>query len=300
MSFVMIATGATTGVSRVRNVSVRSLWLAGSASAALLLAAGVGLGCWIREANVPTARAEAPRQAGLSSPGAALPFALERLGALSGRLFKLESQASQLAERLGARTGAAAKDKDKDAAAKKPGSGGPLLPPRDGLDAALPGLVDIEARIAQLEQQIALAADASTEQHLALMRMPSRAPIEGVELTSHFGNRDDPFTGRRSFHAGLDFGAEAGTPIHAAAGGTVSYAGFRADYGWCVEINHGNGLTTRYAHASRLLVRPDTLVTPGEVIAMVGSTGRSTGAHLHYEVLRRGEPVDPRHYLAGL
>ena len=132
------------------------------------------------------------------------------------------------------------------------------------------------------------------------MRWPTRLPIADAELTSPFGNREDPFTGRRAFHSGLDFAALPGTDIHAAAGGTVVFAGFRPDFGWTVEIEHGNGLTTRYAHASKLLVKPNELVTPGERIAMVGSSGRSTGAHLHFELLRNGEPTDPRRYLTGL
>jgi murein DD-endopeptidase MepM/ murein hydrolase activator NlpD len=133
-----------------------------------------------------------------------------------------------------------------------------------------------------------------------LMRLPSRMPIEGAELGSSFGNRDDPLTGRRAFHSGLDFAAGHGTEIHAAAGGTVTFAGFMPEYGWVVEIEHGNGLTTRYAHASRLLVKAGTIVAPSELIAAVGSSGRSTGPHLHFEVLRHGEATDPRLYLAGL
>jgi murein DD-endopeptidase MepM/ murein hydrolase activator NlpD len=132
------------------------------------------------------------------------------------------------------------------------------------------------------------------------MRLPTRRPIDGGELSSPFGNRIDPLNGRGAFHAGLDFSAPQGTVIVAAAGGSVAYAGFRADYGWTVEIDHGNGLATRYAHASRLLVAAGALVMPGERIALVGSTGRSTGPHLHFEVLRDGAQVNPRRYLAGL
>jgi len=134
------------------------------------------------------------------------------------------------------------------------------------------------------------------------LRFPRRYGAAGV-LSGYFapfGNRDDPFTGRRAFHSGLDFAAEKGTAIHAAAGGTVVSAGFRSDYGWVVEIDHGNGLRTRYAHASRLLVKAGDVVAPGETIAAVGTTGRSTGPHLHFEVLRSGEATDPRRYLAGL
>ena len=284
MSVVMIATGLTTGGSRVRTLSFRSLLAAGVFAAAALLGAGIALGSWF------TASTRAPAKPAESTP--ATPFALEQLGALSGRLFRLESQASQLSERIGTRA-------PKPDPAKKPGSGGPMLPPRAALDAT-DELGRFEARFARIEQQLAQVADASALQSVALMRLPTRPPIADAELTSTFGNREDPFTGRRAFHAGVDFGADTGTPIHAAAGGTVAFAGFRSDFGWCVEIDHGNGLTTRYAHGSRVLVKAGELVTPGEIVAMVGSTGRSTGPHLHFEVLRDGEAIDPRRYLAGL
>ena len=131
--------------------------------------------------------------------------------------------------------------------------------------------------------------------------------IDGIGLVAHTGfeafsasHRQDPIANRHAFHAGLDFAAVAGTPITAAAGGKVVFAGFRSDFGWMVEIEHGNGLTTRYAHASKLLVQQGAVVTPGERIAAVGSTGRSTGPHLHFEVLRRGGALDPKQYLAGV
>ena len=143
-------------------------------------------------------------------------------------------------------------------------------------------------------------SDATAEKNLDQMRLPTRLPVRGAELTSTFGNRQDPIANRHAFHAGLDFAAERGTPITASAGGRVVFAGFRSDFGWMVEIEHGNGLTTRYAHASKLLVQQGAVVTPGERIATVGSTGRSTGPHLHFEVLRRGGHLDPKQYLAGI
>jgi murein DD-endopeptidase MepM/ murein hydrolase activator NlpD len=234
-------------------------------------------------------------------PNSAMPFAVEQLGALSGRLFKLESQAGQLSERIGAMQSVATKPAAAARATKKAESGGPLLPPRaQPALAALGDLDALQARLAQVEQQIGLVADAASLQNLALMRLPTRLPIENAELGSLFGNREDPFTGRQAFHSGLDFAAGPGTVIHAAAGGTVAFAGFKSDYGWVVEIEHGNGLVTRYAHASRLTVKAGAVVMPGDPIAAVGSTGRSTGPHLHFEVLRDGEAIDPRRYLAGL
>jgi murein DD-endopeptidase MepM/ murein hydrolase activator NlpD len=293
MSFVMIAAGPA-GCSRVRTVSIRFLLLAGGLVALALLAAGAGFGHWMAARAAPAA----PTHGAQESPRSASQFAVEQLGALSGRLFKLESQAGQLSDRIGVMQGAAPTEKPQTPA-KKAGSGGPLLPPDLEQDAQ-GDLVALKTRLDHIEQQIALVADAATLQNLTLMRMPTRLPIEDADVVSSFGNREDPFTGRRAFHSGLDFAADKGTPIHAAAGGTVVFAGFRSDYGWVVEIEHGNGLTTRYAHASRMLVKRGVVVMPGDPIAAVGSTGRSTGAHLHFEVLRNGHATDPRRYLAGL
>ena len=300
MSFILYAAGSTSG-SRVRTVSVRAVLFGGVLAASALLAAGAGAGYWMSAmaaAMQPTAHAAPER------PRSALPFAVEQLGALSGRLFKLESQASQLSERMGVKPGAAPEPAARaratgTATATATGSGGPMLPPRVGQD-ALDDLGALQTRLDGIEQQIGLVSDAAALQNLALMRLPTRLPVGNAPIGSTFGNREDPFTGRRAFHSGLDFAAVWGTLIHAAAGGTVSFAGVRHDYGWVVEIDHGNGLTTRYAHASRLLVKVGDVVMPGDPIAAVGSTGRSTGPHLHFEVLRNGEATDPRRYLAGL
>jgi murein DD-endopeptidase MepM/ murein hydrolase activator NlpD len=297
MSFIMIAAGPA-GCSRIRTVSVRTLLIAGGLAGGALMALGAGFGYWAAAWSAISTPVPVVAAATAERPRAALPFAIEQLGALSGRLFKLESQAGQLSERIRALGGGGA-------ASPKPGkggSGGPLLAPRPEPSAL--GTIDeidaLSARLAQIEARIAQVSDAASLQHEAQMRMPSHVPVDRVEIASPFGNREDPMTGRRAFHAGLDFAAASGTTIHAAAAGTVVFAGFRSDYGWVVEIDHGNGLTTRYAHASRLFVRAGALVTPGDAIAAVGSTGRSTGPHLHFEVLRNGAATDPRRYLAGL
>jgi len=297
MAFVMIATGANSR-SRVRTFSVRPLIaLAGIASLALL-ASGGALGYWLADAPVK----QEPSASALAEP-TALPFTLEQVGAISARLFRLESEAAQLGKRIGsmntdappsARTRPGRNDKPQ--AEPTGAAGGPLLPERRESSP----LGTIDAQLGRVEQQIASVASAAAEQSLALMRLPTRLPIPGAELTSTFGNRIDPFAHSHAFHAGLDFAARAGTPIVSAAGGIVAFAGFKRDFGWVVEIDHGNGLATRYAHASRLLVRTGEVVVPGDRIAMVGSTGRSTGAHLHFEVLRAGDQVDPRRYLAGM
>lgn len=288
MSFVMIAAGPTS-CSRVRTVSIRALFGASALAALVLVSAGAGLGWWLSILAAPVA----------ATPPVApstLPFAVEQLGTLSGRLFKLESLAGRLRERIGVMQQDVAPEPAARARPLQADAGGPMLPPRREDD----GLAALEVRLLTLGQQIEIVAAAASLQNVALMRLPTRVPVSGADLASGFGNRDDPITGRRAFHGGLDFAAAAGTAIHAAAGGAVAFAGIKPDFGRVVDIDHGNGLITRYAHASKLWVKTGDFVAPGDLIAEVGSTGRSTGAHLHFEVLRNGEAVDPRRFLAGL
>ena len=156
-----------------------------------------------------------------------------------------------------------------------------------------------------LDEQADLHADLFTlmesrllEDRLQLLMVPSTAPVAGV-VGSGFGFRSDPFSGRAALHTGLDFPVNSGTPIVAAAGGVVLWSGRHPQYGNMVELDHGKGLVTRYAHASKLLVASGDFVKRGETIAKVGSTGRSTGPHLHFEVLVNGTPRDPTRFLAG-
>lgn len=133
--------------------------------------------------------------------------------------------------------------------------------------------------------------------HRGLQRIPQVVPAAGNHISSGFGYRADPFAGSPAFHAGLDFKGPAGAPIYAAARGRVAFVGRRPGYGNCVEIDHGNGLRTRYAHMSAFRTRVGASVMAGQVIGSVGSTGRSTGPHLHFEVRLHGQPVNPRPFL---
>lgn len=128
--------------------------------------------------------------------------------------------------------------------------------------------------------------------------LPTFTPVDYPYLSSSFGWRRNPVTGRHTLHEGLDFAAPKGTPIHAASGGVVTQARYATGYGKLVEISHGNGLVTRYAHASSFNVKVGDLVEKGQLIARVGSTGRSTGSHLHFEVRMAGHPLDPTLFLA--
>ena len=127
--------------------------------------------------------------------------------------------------------------------------------------------------------------------------IPTMMPVIGGAYNSNFGWRLDPFNGQHSYHEGIDFAGSLGTPILAAAGGVVVYAEYHAAYGNMVEIDHGNDLITRYAHASKLLVKVGDMVLRGAKIAEMGSTGRSTGTHLHFEVRQRGVSVNPAQFL---
>jgi murein DD-endopeptidase MepM/ murein hydrolase activator NlpD len=127
--------------------------------------------------------------------------------------------------------------------------------------------------------------------------LPTMLPVEGGWYSSNYGWRIDPFTGQRTFHEGIDVVAEQGTPILAAAGGVVIYSDSHPQYGNMIEIDHGNDLITRYAHASKRSVKIGDLVLRGARIGEVGKTGRVTGAHLHFEVRQRGAPVNPAQFL---
>ncbi len=127
--------------------------------------------------------------------------------------------------------------------------------------------------------------------------MPSSMPVDTDWYSSGYGYRIDPITGKRAFHQGVDFAAKTGTPIKAAAGGVVVYSDHHAEYGNMIEIDHGDDLVSRYAHASKRLVNLGQVVLQGQKIAEVGSTGRSTGAHLHFEIRHKGKPQNPSRFL---
>ena len=137
------------------------------------------------------------------------------------------------------------------------------------------------------------------DQHIRKKMVPTQAPVSNRPPGSAFGWRLDPITGQSALHTGLDFQADVGTPILAAAGGVVVAQEYHPQYGNMVEIDHGNQLVTRYAHASKVVVKQGDLVRRGQKIAEVGSTGRSTGPHLHFEVLVQGVFQDPQKFLSA-
>ena len=146
-------------------------------------------------------------------------------------------------------------------------------------------------------QRLGLSLARLEELQRWLQGIPQVVPAADTHITSGFGIRSDPINGSAAFHAGLDFKGRLGAPIYAAAKGIVAFVGRRGGYGNCIEIDHGNGLRTRYAHMSAFHARVGERVSAGQVIGAVGSTGRSTGPHLHFEVRLNGQPVNPRPFL---
>ncbi len=151
------------------------------------------------------------------------------------------------------------------------------------------------------EKMLSWSAEAESQQKLPGRVVQKAGSATGFlpRLSSRFGHRNDPFGGRARLHAGIDIPGAHGTPVSASAGGIVSFAGTAGGYGNMVEIDHGGGLRTRYAHLSRILVTGNSPVARGQTIALMGSTGRSTGSHLHFEVRRHGRAADPLAYMGG-
>jgi murein DD-endopeptidase MepM/ murein hydrolase activator NlpD len=145
--------------------------------------------------------------------------------------------------------------------------------------------------------QIRDAIDYVDRLRRGLTGLPLRRPVNEPDLSSPFGSRRDPFFGGWAHHSGLDFRGETGEPVHAAGAGTVEAAGRNGGYGLAVDIDHGNGLSTRYGHLSAILVREGQRVTAGQVIGRIGSTGRSTGPHLHWETRVNGDAVNPDRFM---
>ena len=169
-------------------------------------------------------------------------------------------------------------------------------------------MLELQAALDDLEKHTGQRVDLLTvvesrlfDQKIKKMMIPTQRPVAGSNIGSAFGWRIDPINGSSALHTGLDFPASTGTPIFAAAGGVVVTQEFHSAYGNMIEIDHGNDLITRYAHTSKVYVHKGDLIKRGQKIAEIGTTGRSTGPHLHFEVLVQGIPQDPQKFLdAGL
>jgi murein DD-endopeptidase MepM/ murein hydrolase activator NlpD len=158
-------------------------------------------------------------------------------------------------------------------------------------------LDQFEAQLTDREQQLEILGSLLAHRNLDQQTWLSGRPVEKGWISSHYGQRTDPFTGELSNHDGIDFAGKEGSSIIAVAGGVVTWTGTKSGYGKMVEVSHGDGVVTRYAHNKTNLVEAGDLVTKGQSIALMGSTGRSTGVHVHYEVYKDGRAVDPSSYV---
>lgn len=181
-----------------------------------------------------------------------------------------------------------------------PGLGGPQSA-EEGASYELPSFMEaldqMTATLERRERQLAILESLLADKHIEDQTYLSGRPLTKGWMSSRYGRRSDPFTGRVAWHKGVDFAGKEGTPIIATGSGVVTYAGKRSGYGLMVEINHGNDMTTRYGHALEVVVQAGDIVRSGDVIAKVGNSGRSTGPHVHYEVLQKGKQVNPQPYI---
>jgi murein DD-endopeptidase MepM/ murein hydrolase activator NlpD len=216
-----------------------------------------------------------------------------RVGQMQAQLLRLDTLGARLAKMSGMKP-------QEFNFEQAPPQGGPYIPaPQQDVSMA-----SLKQQLANLSSLLNDRNDKLVAMETLLMqdsldknKFPSVAPVSLGDYSSNFGWRIDPFTGKNAMHEGVDFMAPTGTPIMASASGIVVYSGFHPQYGNMVEIDHGNDIVTRYGHASQLLVKVGQVVRRGQEIAEVGSTGRSTGSHLHFEVRYKGIAQNPRRFL---
>jgi murein DD-endopeptidase MepM/ murein hydrolase activator NlpD len=256
-------------------------FLAGGA-AGLVGTAGLRMQLGNQQAQLATAQRQSQRE----------------INALAARLGELQAEANRL-NALGERLTRIGQLQDGEFNFDKPVGVGGAGPVRDISAPELrEGLDTLNRQFADSGDQLSVLESMLFNRQLDMNSVPSREPIANSYITSSFGRRADPIVGGSQFHKGIDFEADVGDPVLAVADGVVSYSGVRSGYGNVIEIDHGNGYVTRYAHNSRLERRIGELIRAGQEIAKAGSTGRSTGAHVHFEVWENGRYVNPRKFLS--
>ena len=219
-----------------------------------------------------------------------------RIGTLNAHLIRLDALGRRVTDLAGLDRGEFNFD-------DPPPAGGPDGDEFAGGSAQVPDLTaaldTLEAQLVDRQRQLTVLESLMSTRSLGERIVPAGWPIIGGWISSHFGHRFDPFTGRNSFHGGIDFAAPPGTRIHATGPGVVTYSGYKDGYGYVVEITHPTGYLTRYGHNARNLVREGATVQKGDAIAVIGSTGRSTGTHVHFEVEHAGRKQNPMRYLSA-
>ncbi|HFD79473.1 MAG TPA: hypothetical protein ENK05_03615 [Gammaproteobacteria bacterium] len=304
MNFLLYTTGS--GKTGSIQLGHPSFWVPLLLLLAAVLSAVGGLGYYLGHramavaASAPRAEEQPHWRAALEEQKHELTRAREQaqnqLNALAVRLGQMQAQVLRM-EALGQRLSETARldkfDFDFD---QLPARGGPADPSiRQSLSSAdfLKALDDLALQIDDRERQLEVMEQLVSNSSLKNDVSPTGRPIRQGWLSSYFGMRTDPFTGHRAMHKGIDFAGKLGSDIVATAAGVVTWAGKRYGYGNLVEINHGGGYATRYGHAQKILVKVGDEVEAGQTIALMGSSGRSTGPHVHYEVLKNGRQVNP-------
>jgi murein DD-endopeptidase MepM/ murein hydrolase activator NlpD len=292
-------------LAKAKSVTLTTAHLLGGALFMALLVVGLAIGIfWVSirhadELNIPQLQSlvlSAQQQESERTRD----FLRENLNVMAVKLGEMQAQLTRL-DALGERVSALAGLKPQEFRFNEPpGRGGAVssIPPQNL------SMVEFSQKLDQLSKQMENRTD-----YLGILEsqlfdtkvkkklMPTIPPVDGSWNASSFGWRIDPFTGMHAMHEGIDFLAEPGTPVFAAAGGVVTFADYHNQYGYMVEIDHGNDFTTRYAHNSKLFVKAGDLVQRGRKIAESGSTGRSTGPHVHFEVRYKGVAQDPNRFL---
>lgn len=213
-----------------------------------------------------------------------------RIAQMNARMIRLDAVGRRLTEMADIDDG----EFDFDS---EPAMGGPEEPMSAGSNVAIPGVVEamtaLGYQLDNREAQLNVLESVLMNQNLKERVYPQGRPVKSGWLSSYFGKRTDPFTGKPANHTGIDFAGKHGADIVAVADGVVTWSGDRYGYGVMVEINHGNGFSTRYAHNSENLVAVGDEVKKGQTVALMGETGRATGPNLHFEVLQNGQRVNP-------
>ena len=224
----------------------------------------------------------------------------ERVNALAMRVGQMNANVIRL-DALGKRLTRMAKLDDGEFDFGNPAAIGGAEAGADGQPAQIPDLTsmvdDLQSQLSSREQQLGVLENLILTRELDKQVYPEGRPVQEGFISSYFGRRADPFTGYTATHKGIDFAGPEGTKVSSVAAGLVTFAGDRAGFGEMVEINHGNGLATRYCHNEKLLVKTGDMVRKGQEVSLIGSTGHSTGPHLHFEVLKNGTQVDPLHFI---
>lgn len=267
-------------------------------AAAVLACSGLVLGAGAAAGEISRLKAENTRQQAMIDN--TRQEAQREVNALAARLGELQAQANRLnalGERL-TRIGKLGEGEFDFTTAVAVGGPGPVqdMPAR----ALHEGMEQVDTQFRTSGDQLSVLEALLLGEEMERAALPSRSPVGSSYVTSSYGYRADPFSGGRAFHRGIDFSARLGDPVMAVADGVVSYSGQRAGYGNVVEVDHGNGYVTRYAHNSRNTARVGDLVRAGTELAKAGSTGRSTGVHVHFEVWEGGRVLNPRQFLADM